>query len=229
MSAMVKLQWLGHAAWRIEVDGKVIVIDPFLKDNPTAAVKPDQLGRVDLVIATHEHFDHIGDSFEICITYDATFVGLYELTVKASEKGVKKTVGCNIGGPFEVEGVRLVFTPAFHTANPSGVVILGKEAVIYHSGDTSLFGDMKYIGQLYSPDVALLPIGGLYTMGPLEAAVATSLIKPKVVIPMHYNTFDAIRKDPNEFVKLVSKRARGTKAVVLKPGETYEYVRKRKR
>jgi L-ascorbate metabolism protein UlaG (beta-lactamase superfamily) len=108
-------------------------------------------------------------------------------------------------------------------------VIHGGDATIYHAGDTALFSDMKLIGQLYKPDVALLPIGSLFTMGPQEAAVAVSLIKPKVVIPMHYNTFDAIRQDPKQFEKLVRARAKGVKVVVLNPGESYEFARKVKK
>ncbi|MCS7142319.1 MAG: metal-dependent hydrolase [Aigarchaeota archaeon] len=225
---MARLQWLGHAAWKIEIDGKSVVIDPFLSNNPVAAVKPNQIGKVDAVIVTHEHGDHVGDSFEICRNSDATFIALYELATKASQNGVKKTVGCNIGGPFNVDGIRLAFTPAIHTGNASGVVILGNEATIYHTGDTSVFGDMKLIGQLYRPDIALVPIGSFYTMGPQEASVAVSLIKPKIVIPMHFNTFEVIKQDPEEFSKMVKKRAVGVKVVILRPGETFEYSRKKK-
>jgi L-ascorbate metabolism protein UlaG (beta-lactamase superfamily) len=108
-------------------------------------------------------------------------------------------------------------------------VIHGSDATIYHAGDTALFSDMKLIGQLYKPDVALLPIGSLFTMAPLEAAIAVSLIKPKVVIPMHYNTFDAIKQDPKQFEKLVRAKARGVKVVILNSGESYEFARKGKK
>jgi L-ascorbate metabolism protein UlaG (beta-lactamase superfamily) len=226
---MAKLRWLGHAAWHIEVDGKSVLIDPFITNNPAAPVKLDELGKVDFVIVTHEHFDHLGDAFEICKRNDALFVALYELKVRAEQDGVKRTMGANIGGTFTADGLRLTFVPAVHTGNPSGVVIHGSDATIYHAGDTALFGDMRLIGQLYRPDVALLPIGSLFTMGPQEAAVAASLVKPKVVIPMHYNTFDAIRQDPKQFERLVRAKAKGVKVVVLNPGESYEYSRKGKR
>ncbi|MDJ0274631.1 MAG: metal-dependent hydrolase [Nitrososphaerota archaeon] len=223
---MVRLKWLGHAAWQLEVDGKNVLIDPFITNNPAAPVKLDELGKVDVVIVTHDHFDHVGDAFEICRRNDALFVALYELKVKAEQNGVKRTMGANIGGTFTADGLRLTFVPAVHTGNPSGVVIHGSDATVYHAGDTGLFGDMKLIGQLYKPDVALLPIGSLFTMGPQEAAVAAALIKPKVVIPMHYNTFDAIRQDPKQYERLVRAKAKGVKVVVLNPGESFEYRRK---
>lgn len=226
---MARLKWLGHAAWLIELDGKKVLIDPFISQNPVAPVKLDQLEKVDYVVVTHDHFDHIGDAFEVCRRFDALFVGIYELKVKAEQNGVSRTFGANVGGTFNADGLRVTLTPAVHSGNPTGVVLHGEEAVIYHAGDTAVFGDMRLIGQLYRPDVALLPIGSLYTMGPSEAAVAASLIRPKVVIPMHYNTFDAIKQDPMEFVRLVKAKAKGVKVVVLNPGEVHEYSRKKAR
>ena len=226
---MARLEWLGHAAWRIELDGRVILIDPFLSQNPVASVKPEQIERADYIIVSHDHFDHVGDSFELAKRLGATLVSMFEIKVKADEAGVQKTFGANIGGVFDVDGLRITLTPAIHSANPCGIVLHGEEAVIYHAGDTALFGDMKLIGQLYKPDIALLPIGSLYTMGPQEAAVAASLIKPRVVIPMHYNTFDAIKQDPQEFAKLVRRKAKGVKVVILNPGEAFEYSKKRRK
>jgi len=223
LDVMAVLRWLGHAAWQIELDGKVILIDPFLSQNPAAAVKPEDIEKVDYVIVSHEHFDHLGDAFEICKRTGALFIAMYELKVKADENGVQRTFGANIGGPFTADGLKVTLTPALHSGNPAGIVIHGEEATIYHAGDTGLFSDMKLIGQLYKPDIALIPIGSLFTMGPEEAAVAVSLIKPKVAIPMHYNTFDLIKQDPQSFAKLVKRRAKGVKVVILNPGETYEY------
>lgn len=130
----------------------------------------------------------------------------------------------NIGGAAKVEGLSITLTPAVHsyTSNPSGVIVSDGKVSVYHAGDTSLFGDMKLIDQIYKPRVALLPIGGFYTMGPLEAAVATALIKPRAVIPHHYGTFDAIAQDPKEFAKPVRRKAKGVKVVILNPGESYE-------
>ncbi|PUA32669.1 MAG: metal-dependent hydrolase [Candidatus Terraquivivens tikiterensis] len=221
---MVTIKWLGHAAFEVSMSDRVILIDPFLKDNPKAAIKPDEIQRVDLVVVTHNHFDHFADVVEIAKKHGAKVVAVYETANAAAEQGVENTVGLNVGGTAKLDGLSITLTPAFHscTSNPSGVVLSDGKVSVYHAGDTSLFGDMRLIGQLYKPRVALLPIGGFYTMGPLEAAVATALIKPKVVIPHHYGTFDAIKQDPEEFAKLVRRKAKGVKVVVLKPGESYE-------
>jgi L-ascorbate metabolism protein UlaG (beta-lactamase superfamily) len=112
----------------IEVDGKSVLIDPFITNNPAAPVKVDELRKVDYVIVTHEHFDHLGDAFEICKKNDALFVALYELAVKAEQNGVKRTLGANMGGTFTADGLSLTFVPALHTGNPSGVVIHGSDA-----------------------------------------------------------------------------------------------------
>lgn len=221
---MVTIKWLGHAAFEVNIADKIVLIDPFLKDNPQAAVKPDKIQKVDIIVVTHKHFDHFADAVEIAKKHDASIVAVYETASTAAEQGVEKTVGLNVGGTVKIDELSITLTPAFHsyTSNPSGVVLSDGKVSIYHAGDTSLFGDMKLIGQLYKPRVALLPIGGFYTMGPLEAAVATALIKPKVVIPHHYGTFDTIKQDPNEFAKFVRTKAKNVKVVALKPGESYE-------
>lgn len=221
---MVKIKWLGHATFEIEMTDKIVLIDPFLKENPKAAIKPDELQKVDVVVVTHNHFDHFADAVDIAKRHGATIVAVYETANVAAEQGVEKTVGLNIGGTTKINGLSITLTPAFHsyTSNPSGVVVSDGKVSIYHAGDTSLFGDMRLIGQLYKPRVALLPIGGFYTMGPLEAAMAAALIKPKVVIPHHYGTFDAIKQDPNEFAKFVRRKARNVKVIILNPGESYE-------
>jgi len=221
---MVTIKWLGHAAFEINMADKIVLIDPFLKDNPKAAVKPDEIPKVDVIVVTHNHFDHFANAVEIAKKHGASFVAVYETANAVAEQGVERVVGLNVGGTVKIDGLSIILTPAFHscTSNPSGVVLSDGKVSIYHAGDTSLFGDMKLIGQLYKPRVALLPIGGFYTMGPLEAAVATALIKPKVVIPHHYGTFDPINQDPNEFAKLVRRKAKGVKVIILKPGESYE-------
>jgi L-ascorbate metabolism protein UlaG (beta-lactamase superfamily) len=132
----------------------------------------------------------------------------------------------NIGGSFVVKKVKFSVVQALHTASkgaPTGVVVEGGGKSVYHAGDTGLFGDMRLIGELYKPDLVLLPIGGYYTMGAREAAEAVKLIGSKVVIPMHYKTFDVLAQSAGEFVKYVKKRAPGVKIVVLKPGEVYRF------
>lgn len=221
---MAVIRWLGHAAFEIKMDGKTILIDPWVTGNPLAPVKREDL-HADLVIVTHDHGDHgFDDAVEIAKKCNATFVSIYEIASRAAERGVKKTVGMNIGGPSEIEGFKIALTQATHsgTSNPVGVVIIGKELTVYHAGDTGLFGGMKFIGEIYRPDVALLPIGSHFTMGPVEAAYATMLINPRIVIPMHFKTFPVLVQSAYRFVEEVKRRAPNVKVVVLEPGESHE-------
>lgn len=219
---MGKIRWLGHAAFSVEIDRKVLLVDPFLKDNPKAAVKPEEVARADLIIVTHDHADHFGDCVEISRRLGSKIVAIYETAVRAQSLGADNIVGANIGSLFDVESLKIAFTQAIHSGNPSGAVVIGKEFSFYHAGDTGVFTDMKLIGQRYKPYAALLPVGGFYTMGTEEAAIATSLIKPKVVIPMHYGTFPVIDSDPKEFESKVKRLSPRTKVVILKQGEEIE-------
>ncbi|MEM2262840.1 MAG: metal-dependent hydrolase [Candidatus Bathyarchaeia archaeon] len=223
---MAKAIWLGHAAFQLELAGKIILIDPWLDGNPSAPIKASEIGKADIVYVTHDHGDHLGDAIAICKRTHATFVSTFELGNYASENGVKEVAGLNIGGCVEVKGIKLHMVQAFHTSSrgaPTGVVVEGEGKTVYHAGDTGLFMDMKLIGQLYKPDLALLPIGGYYTMGALEAAEAVKLLKPKVVIPMHYKTFPVLAQSADEFVEKVKRKAAKTKVVVLSPGESFEF------
>jgi len=223
---MAKITWLGHAAFQIELAGKTVLVDPWLDGNPASPIKASEIGKADIVYVTHDHGDHLGDAITICKRTDATFVSTYELGNYASENGVKNVVGINIGGCVGVKGVKLHVVQAFHTSSkgaPTGVVLKGEGKSVYHAGDTGLFMDMKLIGQLYKPDLALLPIGGYYTMGALEAAEAVKLLKPKAVIPMHYRTFPVLAQSADEFIEKVKKKAAKVKVVVLNPGESFEF------
>jgi len=229
VSALAIIRWLGHAAFSIELGGKRLLIDPWLTGNPSCPVRPDELGHVDLVCVSHDHGDHLGDAFEICRRTGAKLVCVYELGVRAQEEGVKaeQVVGMNVGGSVELEGLSITLVPAIHSCSagvPVGFVVRGDGKAIYHAGDTALFSDMALIGRLYGPlNVALLPIGGYYTMGPLEAAEAAALLKPKAVIPMHYATFPVLVQSADEFVRLVREKSPGVEVVVLKPGEAHEF------
>ncbi len=225
---MVKVMWLGHAAFLIEGSKKVLV-DPFISGNPSSPVKAYEL-KADVIAVTHGHGDHVGDAVEIAKASNCPVVCIHEL----SRILECETVGMNIGGTAVVNGVSFTMTPALHSADvevdgkivSAGCAVgfvIGMDGVkIYHAGDTGVFYDMKLIGELYSPDVALLPIGDWYTMGPREAAKAVELIRPKVVIPMHYGTFPVITGKPEEFAKLVEERCPEVKVVILKPGESLE-------
>jgi len=227
---MAIIKYLGHSAFDIVLTGmdgseKHVVIDPWIS-NPLSPFKLSDYRNVklDYIIVTHDHGDHLGDAIELARETRAKFVGIFELAMYAKEHGVEAIDG-NIGGGLRVEDLYIVLTPAVHSSSrgsPTGVVIGGRDVTIYHAGDTGLFHEMSLIGELYNPDIALLPIGGHYTMGVKEAVKAVHLIKPKIAIPMHYNTFPVISADPYEFKNLVEKTC-ATKVVVLKPGETYTY------
>ncbi len=222
---MGKIRWLGHSAFKIELANKILLIDPWLTGNPLAAVTASDIKKADIVCVTHDHGDHLGDSVEICKRTGATFVAIYELSVYAEEQGVKNVVGINIGGTVEVKGIRITLVQAFHSSTrgaPTGFVIKAEEKTLYHAGDTGLFGDMNLIGEIHRPDVALIPIGDYYTMGPREAAEAVKLIKPAVVVPMHYLTFPVLESSAENFIKLVKEKAPKVKIVALKPGDTYQ-------
>jgi L-ascorbate metabolism protein UlaG (beta-lactamase superfamily) len=223
---LAKVTWFGHASFKIEVADKIVLIDPWLDGNPASLVKASEIDRADIVYVTHDHGDHMGDAVNICKRTNATFVSTFELGNYASENGVKDVVGLNIGGCAEVKGVKLYMVQAFHTClrgAPTGVIVEAEGKRVYHAGDTGLFGDMKLIGQIYKPDLALLPIGRYYTMGALEAAEAVRLLKPKVVIPMHYRTFPVLAQSADEFAKKVKKKAPRVKVVILNPGESYQF------
>ena len=224
---MVKVRFLGHAAFYIE-GSKKILIDPFLSGNPQAAVKPEEL-EADLILVTHAHGDHIGDAIEIAKRTGAKIVAMYDIANYINEQanGEVETIGMNYG-PTEIDGVGIVQVPAWHSSsdgkysigNASGFIVKLDGKTIYHAGDTFVFLDMGLFSELYGPiDVALLPIGGHFTMGPREAAKAVELLKPKKVVPMHYNTWPPISADPEEFKKLVGDKA---EVIILKPGEELE-------
>jgi L-ascorbate metabolism protein UlaG (beta-lactamase superfamily) len=220
-----RIRWLGHSGFEIELANKTLLIDPWLTGNPLAAVKASDIKKADIVCVTHDHRDHLGDSVEICKRTGATFVAIYELSVYAEEQGVKNVVGINIGGTVEVKGIRITLVQAFHSSTrgaPTGFVIKAEEKTFYHAGDTGLFGDMKLIGEVHRPDMALIPIGDYYTMGSREAAEAVKLLKPAVVVPMHYQTFPVLESSAENFIKLVKEKAPKVKVVALKPGDTYQ-------
>ncbi|MEM3579178.1 MAG: metal-dependent hydrolase [Candidatus Bathyarchaeia archaeon] len=223
---MAKVTWFGHAAFQIELAGKWVLIDPWLDGNPASPIKASEIGKADIVYVTHDHGDHLGDAVAICKRTGATFVSTFELGNYARENDVKDVVGLNIGGCVEVKGIKLHMIQAFHTSSkgaPTGVVVEGEGKTVYHTGDTGLFGDMQLIGKIYKPDLALIPIGGYYTMGALEAVEAVKLLKPKAVIPMHYKTFPVLAQSADEFVEKVKKKVAKVKIVVLNPGESFEF------
>lgn len=221
----MQITYLGHAAFKIEADGKVVLIDPWL-EGPTSPVKTQDIGHADIVLVTHDHGDHgYAEGVEICKRTGAFFIAINELGIQAHEQGVEHVHTLNIGGGVTVDGVTVTLVQALHSCSkgaPTGFVIQFPSGTVYHAGDTGIFSSMETIGELYSPDVALLPIGGYYTMGVREAVMAVRLIRPRYVIPMHYNTFPVIEADPQEFKNLVAQQAPETRVEVVAPGGTVE-------
>ena len=220
------IRFLGHAAFEIDFDGKRFLIDPWL-ENPKSPLKPSDIKNVDYIIITHDHGDHLGNAVEIAKKTGATVVSIFEIANYVTEQGVEKAIGANIGGPIYLEdNYIVVLTNATHSSQrgaPTGVVIMKGDKAVYHAGDTGVSYDMKLIGELYKPKVAMLPIGGHFVMGPKEAAKAVELIKPEIAIPMHYETFPVLKGKAEEFIEHVKNLNVNTKVVVLKPGEKIEF------
>ncbi len=223
---MGSIRWLGHAAFEVVLDGVRVLIDPWIRGNPACPASLSEISECDLVLVTHDHGDHLGDAYEVAKRTGATLVAIYELAQEASRRGVPSAVGMNVGGTVEVKGLRVLMVPAHHSSSlgqPVGFFVMGREGTVYHAGDTGIVHDVALYAELHPVDVALVPIGSVYTMGPEEAAYFVSLIKPKVAVPMHYNTFPAIKQDPKVFERLVKKRAPGVRVVVLRPGQSWEF------
>ncbi|MDQ1350904.1 MAG: metal-dependent hydrolase [Acidobacteriota bacterium] len=217
----MKITWIGHSAVKLE-GSKTVFIDPFITGNPVATIGLDKITKADVVVVTHDHGDHLGDGFAICKKTGATLVAIYEIAEAAAQQGAKAE-GMNVGGSVNVGGVTVSLVPAFHTGGLGGTAVGavvemdGKK--VYHAGDTGLTMEMQLIGEMYTPDIAFLPIDGRFNMGPRLAAKAVELLKVPKTIPIHYDTFPLVHSSPEEFKKLVGNKSQ---VMILKPGETVE-------
>jgi L-ascorbate metabolism protein UlaG (beta-lactamase superfamily) len=223
------ITWQGHSSFRVRTPGgREILFDPWYTGNPTfpESVRPNS---ADLILVSHGHFDHFTDVEAIARATGATVVGIWEMTTYLGTKGIKNVEPMNKGGTITTKGLRITMTDARHSSSAGdGLVYLGEPAgfvvklentqTIYFAGDTSLFGDMKLIGELYKPDIAFLPIGDRFTMGPDTAAMAAQWLGVKQVVPMHYGTFPLLTGTPEQLEEHLA--GTGIEVLKLKPGET---------
>ena len=225
----VEIKYLGHSAFQFNVANKQILVDPFLTQNPyykgdLSELKPDH------IFLTHAHSDHLGDAIELSKRTGATIHAVFELANYCAQRGAKAD-GVNIGGRLEFEWGIVTFMNAAHSSStPDGqyagvaasIMFRFQDKRVFHAGDTGLIADLKMIGEVYKPDVVMLPIGGHYTMGIKEAVHAAKWLKAKQVIPMHYNTFPPIEVDVNDFRTLLESESL-IKPVILQPNESVTY------
>jgi L-ascorbate metabolism protein UlaG (beta-lactamase superfamily) len=232
----VKVTWFGHSAFLLQSPGgKSVLVDPWL-ENPKAPPAAKEVSAVDLILITHGHSDHVGETIRIAERTQAQVVSIHEISLYLQKQGVVGAQGMNKGGTISFGGLKVTMVDAKHSSglDVGGSVIPGGEPAgfviefengfrAYHAGDTSVFGDMKIIADLYKPLLAILPIGGLYTMDPREAAYACKLLKPKYVVGMHYGTFPVLAGTPAELRKNLPASMKKI-VMELEPGQPVSFA-----
>lgn len=228
---MIQFTYHGHSTVEIAYEDHRLIIDPFLTGNPVAKAKAKDI-KVDYVLLTHGHNDHIKDAVEIAKANDATIIATYELAMYMESQGCK-VHPMGIGGSFRFPFGKVKFTIAFHSAGellpgeaklqflgfPAGILLTLGDKTIFHAGDTALFSDMKLIGELNKIDLAFLPIGDNFTMGPEDALLAAQFLQARKVVPIHYNTIPLMAQDGDAYIRQLQEKGIGGSA--LKPGEGY--------
>src|SRR5580700_6813852 len=227
---MIQITWLGHATFEIQFEsGEVLVLDPWITGNP-AYPAGYEIKKADAIAISHGHFDHMADLVELAKKFDSKVIGIFEIATWAGSKGVKNTVAVNKGGTFDLGFVKLTMTHALHSSSikDGDNLLYGGEAAgyiltlkdgrrAYFAGDTAVFSEMALYADVYHPELAFLPIGDFYTMGPEEAAYAARLLKVKKVIPMHYGTFPVLVGRPEHLEEKLS--GTGIQVLTLKQGQ----------
>jgi L-ascorbate metabolism protein UlaG (beta-lactamase superfamily) len=228
-----KITWLGHATVKIEtVSGKTILIDPWLEGNPATPQDQKKIEQLDLMLITHAHGDHMGDAVSIARQTKPEVVTIFDFCEYLQSKGIENCTGINKGGTIEWNGIHVTMVDAIHSSgfmeegvfigggSPAGFILrLENDFTIYHSGDTDLFESMRLIGRLHHPDLAMLPIGDHFTMGPRQAAEAIRMLGVQRVLPIHWGTFPLLTGTPEQ-LEVEARDISGLRIIVLKPGET---------
>jgi len=229
------LTWHGHANFQITTPELTILVDPWFEGNPSASLKAADIQNVDLVLVTHDHGDHVGQALDICKTTGAALGAQVELAGHLLKQGVPQEqvlngIGFNIGGTVEYKGIKITMIQAFHSCErgtPVGYIItLDNGFTLYHAGDTGVFSSMALYGRLYPIDLAMLPIGGVFTMDPKQAALACLLLRCRNVVPMHWGSFPVLEQNTGSFKKYLEKDAPGTTLLTMSPGETIQLEKK---
>ena len=227
---MIEITWLGHGTYKLQLEsGEVVLVDPWIEGNPSYP-KDHKLDRVDIILVSHGHFDHIHDVLPLAQKFSPQIVAIYETAHWLESKGAKNTIGMNKGGTATVGPIAATMTHAIHSCGilDDGKIIYGGEAAgyvvrlldgrsVYCAGDTNVFTDMQLIANLYRPELAFLPIGDFYTMSPREAALACRMLKVRRVIPLHFGTFPALSGRPEQLAELIRDQPE-TQLWTLQPG-----------
>jgi L-ascorbate metabolism protein UlaG (beta-lactamase superfamily) len=228
------LTWLGHHTFRLDTrEGLTLLLDPWVESNPACPKDHQSFEKIDVITISHGHGDHIGDAVTLAKKFKPTIVCNFEIHQWLQRKGVTTTSPMNKGGSQELAGIRFTMVHATHSSGiedggqviyggePCGFVITLEDGTrVYHAGDTAVHADMALIGELYAPDVALLPIGDRYTMGPREAAIAARMLKPKWIVPAHFGTFPALTGTPDALREELANAGVKAQVIVLAPGES---------
>jgi L-ascorbate metabolism protein UlaG (beta-lactamase superfamily) len=231
-SKPTRITWLGHATVLVQTPaGANVLIDPFIEHNPKYPKDFPLPSKIHTILLTHGHGDHMADVVPVAKRHGSTVVAIHELAAYVAGKGVENTIGMNLGGSVQIEDVMASMVDARHSSGAEDeqgthyvgvaagfVLTIAEGPVLYHSGDTAVFGDMELIRDLYQPKIAMFPIGGHYTMGPKEAALAVRFLAPQVVLPLHFGTFPPLKGTPEQLAALVDS---SVQVVAWKPGEEF--------